>query len=124
MTHTNHMELTGPELHKCKLCGQAFLDLVTLLCHEKTHPKNKPYKCSTCEKSFSMAPALICHTRIHTGERPYKCDVCKKTFVQSGDSNICICLPFDLCYKEVPEESPLPLSAWNAGTVSNWWNLQ
>ena len=73
--------------HKCKLCDSTFWDLVTLLCHEQTHRKDKPYKCNIYEKSFSMAAGLICHTRTHTGERPYVCDVCQKTFTQSGNAN-------------------------------------
>ena len=69
---------------QCKYCPKAFVNRQILICHERTHTKEKPFKCSHCDKCFAQASDRISHERIHTGEKPYSCRFCDKKFRKNG----------------------------------------
>uniref|UniRef100_A0A8C0F5X3 C2H2-type domain-containing protein n=1 Tax=Bubo bubo TaxID=30461 RepID=A0A8C0F5X3_BUBBB len=107
-----------------------FMESGRLLCHRRTHTREKPFLCTTCGKHFSFASDLIKHQRSHTGERPYICSHCGKTFQQSyhlwrhqlavhnGESSRTV----GTCALAPP--SPCPLLPYRQGTGRGWQLLQ
>lgn len=61
-------------------CGKAFPHKSTLILHQRTHTREKPYECNECWKTFISKPHLTKCERTHTGERPYGCKECGRTF--------------------------------------------
>ncbi|KAB0353551.1 hypothetical protein FD755_023749 [Muntiacus reevesi] len=68
----------------CGECGQGSKDRSSLITHERTHTRKKPYVCGECGRSFHRKSHLITDQRIHTGEKPYVCGECGQIFRQKS----------------------------------------
>ncbi|XP_078500166.1 uncharacterized protein LOC144755272 isoform X2 [Lissotriton helveticus] len=66
--------------YQCKECDKSFSHKGHLICHERTHSRQRPYQCTECEKSFSQKHHLIGHQRTHLGGKPFQCTKCHKIF--------------------------------------------
>lgn len=64
----------------CSVCSMPFQNAKFLQRHMRTHAEGKPHKCTYCDKRFAQSCDKQKHQRIHTGERPYPCSLCGKTF--------------------------------------------
>ena len=85
----NH-NITHKKIYKCKYpnCQKAFMNLINLQKHNKSHFKNKkiyfcPYK--GCNKSFTASYSVTLHYRVHTGNKPFKCEICGKNFFDKAN---------------------------------------
>ncbi|NXL54890.1 ZN572 protein, partial [Podilymbus podiceps] len=54
----------------CPDCGRGFNRSSSLLVHQRSHLKQKPYICLDCPKSFTCSTQLIQHRQIHIKEKP------------------------------------------------------
>lgn len=65
----------------CHICGQSFLDRITLARHQvEAHTMEKTFSCTQCDKTFKELRTLRLHLKIHNSEYPEQCAVCKKVF--------------------------------------------
>ncbi|XP_037130256.1 zinc finger protein 135 [Syngnathus acus] len=100
--------------YKCGLCGECFLNLITLKKHQLTHQNKEPYQlnqelinptkkvtlrsrrkraksknrkqypCKICQRVFSHSSSLSRHMRYHKGTM-HKCTLCARHFPQRCD---------------------------------------
>uniref|UniRef100_A0A8C5R6Y2 C2H2-type domain-containing protein n=1 Tax=Leptobrachium leishanense TaxID=445787 RepID=A0A8C5R6Y2_9ANUR len=69
----------------CSACGERFTTDLSLLTHQKTHPRERQFSCFDCGKCFINSSNLITHQRIHTGEKPFFCSECGRHFTCSSN---------------------------------------
>lgn len=65
----------------CHICGQSFLDRISLARHQvEAHTMEKTFSCTQCDKTFKELRTLRLHLKIHNSEYPEQCSVCNKVF--------------------------------------------
>ncbi|XP_029283326.1 zinc finger protein 665-like isoform X2 [Cottoperca gobio] len=69
---------SGERSYKCDVCHDAFALKVTLENHQKLHKAGKLNKCYTCHKVFTLKEQLKAHRRTHSNKKTHLCGVCGK----------------------------------------------
>lgn len=91
------IDVTGDDLHNCRVCSKRFPSQSGLLEHQnKHHPNEKPLKCVFCGKAFGLRQYLKEHERRHhltlpaqnkdhPVESKFECSQCRKMFNTAQD---------------------------------------
>ncbi|OTF75034.1 zinc finger protein-like protein, partial [Euroglyphus maynei] len=57
----------------------------SLICHTRTHTRERPYQCTQCGSRFTQASSLKTHQIYkHTKNFPYACKQCDRGFISPG----------------------------------------
>ncbi|KAM7376893.1 hypothetical protein PAMA_013592 [Pampus argenteus] len=64
----------------CHVCGESFLDALSLNEHVAAHSGERPYRCDVCREAFALKVSLEIHQRQHETGKLHKCYTCHKVF--------------------------------------------
>lgn len=89
--HMKQSHINNPQTIPCPQCDKKFIELETLMEHQKTHQVGdipRDHVCPQCSKRYRTKQDLRNHMNRHAGIRAYPCSYCEKAFYSSHNKKV------------------------------------
>ncbi|KAG8005892.1 Fez family zinc finger protein 1, partial [Nibea albiflora] len=60
----------------CHICGESFLDVLSLNEHVAAHSGERPHQCDVCHEAFALKESLENHQKLHKADKVHSCYTC------------------------------------------------